>query len=248
MSRPVVGVLTERIYDSLPEVYRLVDPSQPVPGAQSFGTGEFGEGTFGSGTDVLDAAGYPLLRYLSLLFDEVGTVEALLDRITFRGSGAGGVLLGEGSMGDGTLGSEGTSALVDPGAADASWLPWIAQLLGVRLDLTLAPDQQRTVLETPEDAWEHGTPSAIIDLAKTKLTATKAATLTHPSAWVLQLNTKHAETAQTTTFAQFVTAGIVTMDDWRRAGSFDALATPAVVAVARPEVPGGFKLTHGWLD
>lgn len=88
--RPDVSATTERLYGSLPAFYR--DADEPLD--------------------------WPLLRYLSLLGDQLGDLEELVDRIDFvRAEDVG-------SAGD-------TSDLVDPATADAAWLPWLAQLVGI---------------------------------------------------------------------------------------------------------------------
>lgn len=72
-----------------------------------------------------DADGaFPLLRYRSLLWDQAGELEDLLDRIDFRRPDEGGPANPDGTPAD-------RSDLVDPAAADDAWLAWLAQLAGV---------------------------------------------------------------------------------------------------------------------
>lgn len=106
MAEPTVHPVTHRWWDTLPEAYRAADPAQ-VPD-------------------------YPLLRYLSLLGDQLGEVTDLLERVDF-------VPLDE----DGTAGD--TSDLADPGAADAAWLPWLAQFLGVDVSGLTVPGTREAI-------------------------------------------------------------------------------------------------------
>lgn len=97
MTRPTVTPAAERMYGRLPELYRGADEQQP------------------DGPD-----GYPLLRFLSLIGDQIGALETLYDRIDFATADEGLV------AGD-------TSDLVDPTVADDDWLHWLAQLVGIQL-------------------------------------------------------------------------------------------------------------------
>lgn len=92
MARPVVEQATEDVYARLEEFRREADV-------------------------VLD---FPLLRYVSLVGDQLGDLAELVDRIDFRTEAEGG------EPGD-------TSDLVDPAVADVAWLPWLAQVVGVRV-------------------------------------------------------------------------------------------------------------------
>lgn len=62
---------------------------------------------------------HALKRYAALTVDQAADVEDLFDRIDYRDLAEGG------AVGD-------TSDLVDPDTADGLWLPWLAQLVGVR--------------------------------------------------------------------------------------------------------------------
>ncbi|WP_053207958.1 phage tail protein [Jiangella muralis] len=91
---------------------------------------------------------YPLLRYLSLLGDIAGDVDTLADRV---------------DAGD----------LTDPAAADPAWLPWLAQLVGVRLRAGMTVQQQRDAISGGATGWQSGTRAAIAEAAQAALTGTR---------------------------------------------------------------------------
>lgn len=96
----------------------------------------------------LSGGGYPLLRYLSLLGDLAGEVETIADR----------AVAGE---------------LVDPDAADDAWLPWLGQLVGVRLDPAEVPSTWRDAITNGAAGWQSGTRASIATAARRALTGTK---------------------------------------------------------------------------
>lgn len=85
--------LTARAWRGLPELYRAADEERL------------------EGED-----GMPLLRFMSLLGDQAGELEDLLDRIASHLSPEGRWI----------------SELSDPATADAAWLGWLAQLAGIK--------------------------------------------------------------------------------------------------------------------
>jgi hypothetical protein len=62
---------------------------------------------------------YQLKKWLSGVVDQAGTIDTLVDRFSYV------------SPEDGP--GYRTADLVDPVTADAAWLPWLAQLVGVKL-------------------------------------------------------------------------------------------------------------------
>lgn len=132
MARPDVSAFTERYYSSLPAFYRDTD-------------------------EGLD---WPLLRYLSLLGDQDGEVEDLVDRFAYTAPEDGG------APGD-------TSDLVDPLTADAAWLPWLAQLVGVDLLPELTEAERRNAILIAGAGWRAGTKTAIAEAAALELTGTR---------------------------------------------------------------------------
>lgn len=127
MADPTVHPSTRRLYDTLPEFYRDTDPAT------------------GGDNDR------PLLRFLSLVGDQLGAVDDLIDRLD-PDVGAG-------------------SDLLDPWAADAAWLPFLAQLLGVAfLNTALPIADQRNALAGAVSGWRAGTRSALEAAARAALT------------------------------------------------------------------------------
>ncbi|HVL33901.1 MAG TPA: phage tail protein [Actinomycetota bacterium] len=119
MSRPDVHETTEVLYARLPDHYRDADAR-------------------------LD---YPLLRYLSLIGDQVGELSDLIERFA-----------------DGEL--------ADPDLADATWLPWLAQLVGARIS-GLSEAATRAAIAQASTGWRAGTRSAIETAAKSVLTGSQ---------------------------------------------------------------------------
>lgn len=164
MARPVVHPTTERIYDALPGVYLAADA------AQAAGT-----------------SGYPLLRYLSLLADQLGELVDLLQRFDYYSPDDGG------APGD-------TSDLTDPATADPAWLPWLAQLVGAKLPAGLSVAQQRNAIAGVVGGYLKGTKAGIAAAAQTALTGTKYARvipLYGGDQYRIELRTRTSETAST---------------------------------------------------
>lgn len=130
------STFTERLYGRLPEHYRDADAVQ---------TGD-----------------QPLRRYLSLMGDQAGEVEELVDRIDFVPEHEGGI------AGD-------TSDLVDHAEAEEAWLPWLGQLVGAQIDPGLTEAEKRDAIEFAPAGWRAGNKAAIADAARTALTGTKYA-------------------------------------------------------------------------
>lgn len=128
MPTPQVHPHTARLYASLPEFYRDADRLEPSGG------------------------GYPLLRFVSLILDQAGAVEDLIDRI-------------DPDVGTG-------SDLVDPDTAEPAWLPWLGQLVGV-VDLppNLTELEQRNAIAGAVGGWRAGTREGLVTAARTALTS-----------------------------------------------------------------------------
>jgi hypothetical protein len=92
--------------------------------------------------------GFPLLRYLSLLGDQAGQVETIADRAE-------------------------AGELVDPVKADDSWLPWLGQLVGVRLDPASAAAVWRDAITDGASGWQSGTRAAIANSARRVLSGSQ---------------------------------------------------------------------------
>jgi hypothetical protein len=166
MARPIVSAFTERWYASLPGYMRSADEERD----------------------------FPLLRYLSLIGDQVDDVEEIIDRIDYVGAFEGGL------AGD-------TSALVDPDTADAAWLPWLAQLVGVNLLDPLSTTERREAIKTAGSGWRAGTKAGIKLAAQTQLTGTKyVEVLDHylGDPWAIGVRTRADETADSAAVVQAI--------------------------------------------
>lgn len=69
------------------------------------------------------------------------------------------------------------SALGDPDQANAAWLPWLAQMVGARLDPGATEEEKRDTIRFATSGWRAGTRGAIIDAARSALTGTRNAQL-----------------------------------------------------------------------
>lgn len=96
---------------------------------------------------------FTLLRFLDLIGASADTVEQLLDRFDPE---------------DGS-----PSQLVDPDTADAGWLPWLAQLVGVVLEPRLSEPERRDAIRFASSGWRAGTKTAIADAARSALTGSR---------------------------------------------------------------------------
>lgn len=67
------------------------------------------------------------------------------------------------------------SLLGDPVNAPMEWLPWIAQLLGAKIDQAASEQEQRDTVIYATSGWRGGTRAAIADAARTALTGTRYA-------------------------------------------------------------------------
>src|SRR4051794_35459238 len=167
MTRPTVHARTEAFYSRLPDVYREADA------AQDLGVG--------------DLNGYPLLRWLSLIVDQLGDVADLIGRIDYYTPDD------RGAPGD-------TSDLADPAAADAAWLAWLAQAVGVRLAPNLNVDDQRAAIAGAVSGFLKGTKQGIAAAAQTALTGTKYVSvipLYGGDQWRVEVRARTTETPST---------------------------------------------------
>lgn len=129
---------------------------------------------------------WQLKRYLGGVGVLLGTVEDTIDRINFDP-------LPDGEPGD-------TSDLVDPTVADVGWLPWLAQLVGQKVD---TPDTAlvRTRIASA-NKFKAGTKAALAEAAKNVLTGEKKVTIFDHSStapgdggeWDLLVITKGSDT------------------------------------------------------
>jgi hypothetical protein len=101
---------------------------------------------------------FPLLRWISLMGDQLGEMEALLDRIDARSLEEGG---------DGTE----VSALADPAAADPGWLEWLGRFVGV-VPGDLSTSERRSAVAAAA-VQRPGSRSSIAAAAATALTGSR---------------------------------------------------------------------------
>ena len=102
---------------------------------------------------------YPLLRFLTCVGDIAQPMDTLYARLAYLAPSDGGPAAGFGS----------TSDLVDPATADAAWLPWLAQTVGMHLDTSLSVAAQRDAVAGAATGRQAGTRAAIIAAASTGL-------------------------------------------------------------------------------
>lgn len=79
---------------------------------------------------------HPLLRFLDLLGAQADEVQTLLEDIE-------------------------AGKLTDPDLAQAGWLPWLAQLVGVRFRRPMTVAEQRAAINGAANGWSAGTRAAI---------------------------------------------------------------------------------------
>ena len=100
-------------------------------------------------------------RWLSGVLDSQGEIETLISRFKYV------------PPEDGPDVQDLHSDLVDPTTADAAWLPWLAQLVGVNYDYILDEPSRRTAIANAIGGVQAGTKAAIIQAAQTVLTGSK---------------------------------------------------------------------------
>lgn len=102
---------------------------------------------------------WQLKKYMASILEIQHTVNVLIDRFDYT------------PPDDGVVGD--TSDLVDPLTADEAWLPWLGQLVGVRINQALTTAQQREAIRTALSGTQAGTKASIAAAAKTALTGTQ---------------------------------------------------------------------------
>lgn len=228
--RPVVSDFTEDLYERLPEVYRSADAAQDV-----------GE------------SNYPLLRYLSLIGDQLASVIRYLDRFTYdplddrTNTDPPWSRYGSGRFGSGTYGDRDTADLVDPDRADASWLPWLCRLLGINPD-GLDVEDMRAALREPEEAWAHGSPAAIARAVRRRIpdetyVDLRPRYLGNP--FTIALVTESANGFST--WAELMELA-PTWAELEAMGPWNNLESAPVMIAADVERPAGFQMVHVYLD
>lgn len=148
---PVVSPAAQRLWDRLPRTYRTMDAGQPD---------------------------WPFKRFLAAL----ATFPAELDELTelLRGSRPLGPAKPEPWDLDPDqlarwreVRADRNSALTDPDLADPSWLPWLAQMLGVALHPQSGLAERRDTLRFATSGYRGGTTAALADAARPALTGSR---------------------------------------------------------------------------
>lgn len=104
--------------------------------------------------DADERGTYELLRWLGTVLDQASDVDALVARFTPELNPAGD-----------------TSDLVDPQTADADWLTWLAQLVGVKnVGAIETVAARREAIGSASGGWRSGTRDAVADAARRVLT------------------------------------------------------------------------------
>lgn len=128
--------------------------------------------------DAQQSPARPLAAYVDSIGDQLDDIAATVDAIT-PPSGQ-------------------RSLLVDPLNAPASWLPWMAQLVGSNLAGTTTTAQQRAAVAGAGGGWLAGTMQAIVNAVRATLTdpvgGYVSVTRDASSMWLLHVSTKRAET------------------------------------------------------
>jgi len=148
---PYMSALVDRLWDRLPETYRRMDANDLT---------------------------WPFKRYLGGVLDHAGTIDATITAV------AGDRPVGPAAPEPWGLAPDELerwrearvtrpSALADPDQAEASWLPWLAQLVGARLDPAATEAERRDTIRYATSGWRGGTRGAIEDAARSALTGTR---------------------------------------------------------------------------
>lgn len=196
-TEPKFSVTTERIYDKLPDIYREADA----------------------------ANGFAFKRYISLIGDTLGDVDLLVERFRYRSqieleyrkrySQRNTVYTqpGRDPLAP-VIGS--TSDLVDPTSADAAWLPWLGQLVGVKTDPNASVANNRDAIRFAASGFRAGSKYALEKAVRAVLTGSKYAlampatkvdangNLVAGSVWDITIVTRNGETPSSFTVLQQV--------------------------------------------
>lgn len=135
---------------------------------------------------------WALLRYVALPGDQLDRILTLLDRFDYHAPGDGG------TVGD-------TSALVDPAAADAAWLNWLGQHVGLPV-AGRTEAELRLAIGAAGASSPVATRGAIVAAVQSLLTGSRfvavlpghTTNLTVGSRWDLLIQTRLTESAGTT--------------------------------------------------
>lgn len=182
LTPPFISETAQRLYERLPRAYRYMDSQND----------------------------YALKRYLAACAVVPGKIDDLVDRI--RGSRP----IGPAQPEPWDLDADDLarwrderrnlpSALADPVLADASWLTWLAQLVGAYLDPRASLTERRDTIRFATSGYRGGTKAALADAARSALTGSRYVLVqpfTRPDGiaatlWDITLRTRTSETPVT---------------------------------------------------
>jgi hypothetical protein len=137
-----------------------------------------------------ESTNWTLKKFLSSMGDQLDVIDTLTDRYTYVPP----------EEGPGYR----TSDLVDPEVAEAPWMPWLAQLVGVALDTSLPLPEQRATIANSILGIKAGSKAAIAAAAGTVLSGSKevkvydhsSTSIGNGGQWDVMLVTKDTETLQ----------------------------------------------------
>lgn len=143
---PEVNLVAARIFDRLPQAYRVADAH----------------------------GGYPLRLYIEAVTARLGDVQVVIDRITGQrpvGPASPEPWSLHPDMVEDYRANRvmRISELGDPLTADAAWLPWLVQLVGGTLDPAASVAEQRDTVRYATSGWKAGTRDSIQNAARSAL-------------------------------------------------------------------------------
>ena len=210
MTRPTVTPSTEAVYSRLPAHYRDSDARQ------------------------VSGSGYPLLRWLSGLGDQMAEVDAILARLDYL------------TLSEGRVGAD-TSDLVDPLTADVAWLAWLGWLVGVDASSRLTDAERRAAITgIATGGWAAGSQESLAAVVRPLLSGMRLVRI-FPGEfgpWTIGVHTRLSETSVLTW------DGIeATFRDWgelEAAGSWDGLSPrdPLAALLRANVIPAGVEVFH----
>ncbi|UVF61465.1 hypothetical protein SEA_DALANDE_52 [Gordonia phage DalanDe] len=150
------SVTTERLYDKLPDIYRETDVAHDLQ----------------------------FKKFIASTVDVLGDIDLLVERFRYRSqiememrkryAQRNTIYTHPGrSIHAPALGS--TSDLVDPTAADAKWLPWLGQLIGVKIDPNESEAVNRDSIRYASSGFRAGSKDALEKAVRGVLTGSKYA-------------------------------------------------------------------------
>ena len=151
---PKYSTTTERLYAKLPDIYRDTD----------------------------ERGGYQFKKYISSVVDKLGDIDLLIARLEYLSQIEleyqrryrqrnteyvhSGRVVGAPKLGQ-------TSDLVDPRSADIEWLPWLGQLVGVRITPAMSPLEARDAIAYASTGYRAGSKDALEKAARAVLSGSR---------------------------------------------------------------------------